>query len=162
MKTRIDRIDKRILNGLDAAVTVDFERLARLVGCRPEVARDHYQRLVEAGVVQGFRTAVGRDHLPAHELLVVGVPTEQTTAAAISEVSADPAVARFFTMAAHASMAFILRSDDLNDLRRHADALATRAGLKDHRGILVVKTVHEDPHAGAFWNRVYDEATTPV
>lgn len=151
MTVRLDRLHKRILANISAVATVDTAALAEAVGCRPEVARDRVRQLREAGVLQGFTADIDRQYLPPHELLIVGVPGEDTTDEAIKTVSGDPTVARFFTLAAHASVGFVVRGDDLGALRKHADRLAREAGLREHQGILVVKTFYEQPHAGAPW-----------
>lgn len=154
MSVRMDRLNKLLLCHLHEALTVDETALARAMGCERAVARARYERLLAEGVIEGFTTRLDAAQQATYRLLVVGVPGERTTDADLEAVCNEPGVARLFTLAAHASIAFSLQGDDLPALRKQASAVAKDLGLEQHQAILVVKEFFNDPHAGAPWRNV--------
>ncbi len=142
MKHRIDQMSKKILAQIAKDAGCDAQAVAAAVGCTIEVAQDRIAKLQEDGVIRGFRAHVDLSNVGGHhEALVVGVPTHTTDPAALRRLAAEPDVARVFTMAAQASVAFHIHGKDSDALETRAAELAEAAGLKAFRCTLVVSSL---------------------
>lgn len=148
MKHRIDQMSKKILAQIAQDAGCDPHAIAAAVGCTLEVAQDRIAKLQEDGVIRGFRAHVDLSNVTGHhEALVVGVPTHATDPAALRRLAAEPDVARVFTMAAQASVAFHLHGKDSDALESRAADLAHAAGIDNFRCTLVVSSL--DGHNSA-------------
>ncbi len=142
MKHRIDQMSKKILAQIAQDAGCDATAIAHAVGCTLEVAQDRIAKLQEDGVIRGFRAHVDLTNVTGHhEALVVGVPTHSTDPTALKRLAAEPDVARVFTMAAQASIAFHIHGKDSDGLERRAAELAEAAGLQAFRCTLVVSSL---------------------
>jgi DNA-binding Lrp family transcriptional regulator len=151
VKTRLDRMDRLLLLHICDHLEISVAALAQEVGCTKEVAEARLERMRQDGVLLGFHLRVDTNHLPAHEMLVIGVPSDATTGDAIQQICSSPDVGSVFSLAARTSLAFTLRGQDVATLRARAQQLAIQAGLEQHRGILIVKTFHQNAEAGTAW-----------
>ncbi len=135
-------MSKKILAQIAQDAGCDAAAVAAAVGCSLEVAEDRIAKLQEDGVIRGFRAHVDLTNLGGHyEALVVGVPTHSTDPDALRHLASQPDVARVFTMAAQASIAFHLHGKDSDTLERRAAELAETAGLRAFRCTLVVSSL---------------------
>lgn len=151
MNIRMDRLNKLLLRHVVDAIVIDEEALGDALGCLPEVARERFHRLRQEGIIKGFDVVLDESQQAPYEMLVVGVPGDQTDDDALRDLCKEPSVARVFTIAAHASIAFLVRGTTLPQLRAHSADLASRLGLQQHQAILVIKQFRDDPHAAAPW-----------
>lgn len=145
----MDLMSRKILAHIALDAGFDLESVAQAVGCTPQVAADRIRKLQEQGVVRGFRADVDLDCVGSHhEALVVGVPSHATDPEALHGLAREPDVARVFTLASHASIAFHVHGSDPEALDRRAAELAHAVGLQEHRCVLIVSSIDGPPQAG--------------
>lgn len=144
----MDIMTRKILSLIAQDAGYDLEAVAQAAGCTTEVAADRIQRLQKEGVVRGFRASVDLSLVGNHhEALVVGVPSHATGPEALHRLATQPDVARVFTLASQASIAFHIHGSDPDDLDRRAKQLAQEAGLDSHRCTLIVSSIDGAPQA---------------
>lgn len=142
MKHRIDLMSKKILTQISQNAGFDIEAIAEAVGCAPAVVEDRIAKLQEDGVIRGFRAHVDLSAVNGHhEALVVGIPTHETDPQALRRLSKEADVARVYTMASQASVAFHIHGKDADALEARAKELADIAGLRAFRCTLVVSSL---------------------
>ncbi len=148
MKHRIDLMSKKILAQIARDASPDVQAIADAVGCSPAVVEDRIQKLADDGLIRGFRAHVDLSAVTGHhEALVVGIPSHTTDPDALRLLAAAPDVARVYTMASQASVAFHLHGKDATSLDARAAELAEAAGLKSFRCTHVVSSM--EGQAGA-------------
>lgn len=145
----LDRIDRNILKCLQADGRVSNADVAQKVHVSPATCHRRIQRLVEEGVIQGFRAEVNPVAVDRSTLVLVGAVLERSTPESFAEFEA--AIVKFpFVLDCHCVAGdfdyFLkVRARDIADFNRlHRDRLLTLPGVRQLRSFFVLKDVIEN------------------
>ena len=142
----LDPIDRRILLALQRNGRISNAELAAAVHLSPATCHRRTQRLVAAGLIQGFRARIAPDAVGRGTLVIVGVELDRSTPESFSAFEA--AVARLpFVLDCHlvaGDFDFFLkiRVRDIADFNRlHGEQLIRLPGVRQTRTFFVMKEV---------------------
>ena len=145
----LDRIDRNILKCLQADGRMSNADVAQKVHVSPATCHRRIQRLVEEGVIQGFRAEVSPAAVDRSTLVLVGAVLERSTPESFAEF--ETAIAKFsFVLDCHCVAGdfdyFLkVRARDISDFNRlHRDRLLTLPGVRQLRSFFSLKGVIEN------------------
>lgn len=147
--TELDRIDRNILKCLQADGRMSNADVAQKVHVSPATCHRRIQRLVEEGIIQGFRAEVNPVAVDRSTLVLVGAVLERSTPESFAEFEA--AIVKFpFVLDCHCVAGdfdyFLkVRARDISDFNRlHRERLLTLPSVRQLRSFFVLKDVIEN------------------
>ena len=142
----IDKIDRNILKCLQRDGRMSNADVAERVHVSPATCHRRIQRLVDEGVLSGFRATVNPHAVDRSALILVGAVLDSSTPQSFSDFEA--AIARFSFVLDCQCVAgdfdyFIkVRARDISDFNRlHRDRLLTLPNVRQLRSFFVLKEV---------------------
>ena len=145
----LDRIDRKLLRLLQGDGRRSNQELADLANVSPATCHRRVQRLVEAGVIAGFRTAVNPSAVALNTLVMVGVVLDRSTpdsfAAFEGAVLEVKEVLDCHLVAGDFDYLLKIRVRDIADFNTlHGARLLTLPGVRQTRTFFVMKEVKEN------------------
>ena len=144
----LDRIDLRILRLLRDDGRLANAELAERVNVSPATCHRRVRRLVEAGVIRGFRAEIAPERVGLGTAVLVGVVLDRSTpesfAAFEQAVLALPVVLDCHLVAGDFDYLLRIRARDMADFNKlHAEALIALPGVRQTRTFFVMREVKE-------------------
>lgn len=147
VSTVIDQVDREILSELGRNARLSNVELGRAVGLSPNAAGARVQRLIERGVISGFRVEIDHGALgrPIEASIDVWLGEERNHAAFRSVVADDERVTECFHLTGPVDFrlrARVASTDDLNDL---LNRLRTDGGTRQTDSRLLLERIPVHP-----------------
>jgi len=146
MKLEIDKIDRKILNCLQTDGRMSNADIAEQVSVSSATCHRRIQRLVDDGIILGFRAEVNPRAVDRDVLVVIGVVLEKSTPESFSTFEAAvtkfPFVLDCQCVAGDFDYFMKIRVRDVADFNRlHRREILTLPGVRQLRSFFVVKEV---------------------
>jgi Lrp/AsnC family leucine-responsive transcriptional regulator len=147
----LDRIDTRILRGLQDDGRISNLKLAETVGLSPTAVLARVQRLTRDGYILGYEARLNPLKLGAGMLVFVEVLLDRTTPNVFDQfkaaVQVQPAIMECHMVAGGFDYLLKTRSADMNDYRRFAGSVLWQLpGVRETRTYAVMEEVKNSTH----------------
>ena len=149
--TDLDRIDTRILKGLQEDGRISNLKLAEAVGLSPTAVLARVQRLTRDGYILGYEARLNPLKLGAGMLVFVEVLLDRTTPNVFEQfkaaVQVQPAIMECHMVAGGFDYLLKTRSADMSDYRRFAGSVLWQLpGVRETRTYAVMEEVKNSTH----------------
>lgn len=149
MPTELDRVDRKMLKLLQADGRLSNADLAQQVNVSPATCHRRLQRLLEAGVISGFRAMINPQAVSRGALVMVGVVLDRSTpesfAAFESAILKLSFVLDCHLVAGEYDYFLKVRVRDMADFNKlHGEQLIAFPGVRQIRSFFVMKEVTDN------------------
>lgn len=146
MQIEIDKIDRKILKCLQTDGRMSNADIAGTVNVSSATCHRRIQRLVDDGVISGFRAVINPDAVERSVAIVIGVVLEKSTpdsfATFESAVTEFPFILDCQCVAGDFDYFMKIRVRDVSDFNRlHRREILTLPGVRQLRSFFVLKEV---------------------